>query len=265
MDATFYDKRVSEKVPTSDNPEMISLVDRIERWCRVTEGSRVLDFGCYDGYVLRKLLSRKRIRGIGLDISPAAVRLAQRLGNGQALEFVVSDGLPIPFPTASFDVVICSEILEHVADFGRIVGEISRVLAPGGRLYATMPNSLKDVWGPLQPLCRRVDEVEGHVRRMTLKEFVGAVTSNGYVVARAQYRGFILSAIWYRNVIYRPRVKEAGGRLLSGKESFIRDLATNTAHTAMHLYMAGDRPFARYRGCMSIDAAFIRAATQSVA
>jgi 2-polyprenyl-3-methyl-5-hydroxy-6-metoxy-1,4-benzoquinol methylase len=260
FDTAFYETRVSQKNPTSDNPEMTSLVDRIESWCQVKDGDRILDFGCYDGYILRRLSSRKQITGVGVDIAAAAVELANRLNTSSGLRFRVTDGGTLPFDPASFDVVVCSEILEHVPELDRVLGDIARVLVPGGRLYATMPNSLRDVWRPLHPLCRRIDEVEGHLRRMSRPDFLAAVVSHGFVPMRSRYRGFILSAIWYRNLIYTARVKALGIGLIGADRALSERLAKLVAYTAMRLYIVGDRPFSHYRRSMGIDAVFMRKA-----
>ncbi len=52
---------------------------------------------------------------------------------------IVSDILSIPVPDASFDAVLCTEVLEHVADPVRVVGELARVLRPSGKLIVTAP------------------------------------------------------------------------------------------------------------------------------
>lgn len=49
------------------------------------------------------------------------------------------DGLNIPFDNGSFDVILCTEVLEHAIDPEKLVSECSRVLAPGGVLYVTAP------------------------------------------------------------------------------------------------------------------------------
>ena len=51
----------------------------------------------------------------------------------------VCDIYEIPVEAGSFDVVICTEVLEHVLEPIRAIAEISRVLAPGGRLYLSAP------------------------------------------------------------------------------------------------------------------------------
>jgi ubiquinone/menaquinone biosynthesis C-methylase UbiE len=47
---------------------------------------------------------------------------------------------PLPFGNGSFDLVWCSEVIEHVADTGQWLSEVRRVLAPGGRLLVTTPS-----------------------------------------------------------------------------------------------------------------------------
>lgn len=258
FDAGFYERRASEKNPTSDNPEMTRLVRRIEEWCGIKDGLRVLDFGCYDGYIVRRLRARAGIEGIGIDISPSAMasaRLAARREGLDGLEFIVADGARLPFSDDAFNVVICSEILEHVPDIDAVLSEISRVLVHGGRLYATMPNSLSDVWHPFHALCRRVDQVEGHLRRMTKSEFIAALQKYRLQPTRVQYRGFVLSALWYSTFIYNPHIRRFGVSLIARQESPIQRLTRMAAYAMMHVYIGVDRLFRDNRRCMGIDAA----------
>ncbi len=52
---------------------------------------------------------------------------------------VYASGLALPFETASFDSVLCSEVLEHVAEPARLLAEAARVIRPGGRLLLSVP------------------------------------------------------------------------------------------------------------------------------
>jgi SAM-dependent methyltransferase len=237
---------------------MTGLVRKIHDWCGIEDGFRVLDFGCYDGYLVRRLRALNKVRGVGIDISPRAIALARQAAEQEGLdglEFIVTDGANLPFPNDSFDVVICSEILEHVPDLDAVLAEIARVLVKGGRLYATMPNSLSDVWQPFHALCRRVDLVEGHLRRMTRTEFIAALQRHGLQPTRVRYRGFVLSALWYSTFIYNPRIKRLGMSLISQQESLSQRSARLAAYAMMHAYIATDRLFQGSRRCMGIDAA----------
>lgn len=53
------------------------------------------------------------------------------------------DGRHIPFEDSSFDLILCTEVLEHAEDPGQLVREMSRVLQPGGMLFVTVPS----MWG----------------------------------------------------------------------------------------------------------------------
>jgi len=102
-------------------------------------GKRVLDIGCGDGIIA----SRKPgyASYVGLDISQKRLDRCTKLYGNERTEFKdvdVTHGLP--FADASFDVVIASEIIEHVIDVPAFLSEIHRVLSPGGTLIISTPN-----------------------------------------------------------------------------------------------------------------------------
>jgi len=254
---SFYEGRAEEKYPSSENPEMHELISRIVRWSQPRAGMQILDVGCYDGYLLRELSRRCATEGVGIDISTHALGLARSLTRGERIRFVLSNAESLPFASDVFDVVVCSEILEHIPDLDRALTEIARVLAKGGRAYATMPNALNDVWPPLRPICRRVDRIEGHLRRLSREEFISVMRDHGLEVTTVRYRGFAASALWYSWLIYRPQVKRRAVSMASGENVSSR-LLRSLAFAGMKAYLAVDRQFNGYRGCMGIDATFIK-------
>ena len=253
----FYNARASQKYATSDNPEMLNLVNRVVRWCNISDGARLLDFGCFDGYLLSRIRRRRSVQAVGIDISIVALKQAQQASD-QEISLVGAGNGGLPFFNEQFDVVICSEILEHVADLEETLSELTRVLKPGGRLYATMPNDLDRVWAPLRGVCRKVDEVEGHLRRMRLEEFCNAGLRLGLQVERTQYRGFLFSAIWYRLLIYNPRIKRHGMATINSSSSVLATVAQRAAYGGMRAYLWADSLFSRSRRCMGYDVAFVR-------
>ena len=61
-------------------------------------------------------------------------------GPPDGLSSVVNgDGTGLPFPDATFDRIVCSEVLEHIPDDGAALAELHRVLRPGGVLAVTVP------------------------------------------------------------------------------------------------------------------------------
>ena len=78
---------------------------------------------------------------------------------------VQANGLTLPFADGSFDRIIASEVLEHVPDDLGVMSELFRVLAPGGRLAATVPSQLPEqiCWW-LNESYHAPASVGGHVR-----------------------------------------------------------------------------------------------------
>jgi SAM-dependent methyltransferase len=75
----------------------------------------------------------------GLDLaSPGAVVVHSDVAFGPAVD-LIADAHGLPFPAASFDLVVAVAVLEHVADPQRCVAEIARVLTPGGHVFAVTP------------------------------------------------------------------------------------------------------------------------------
>jgi SAM-dependent methyltransferase len=75
------------------------------------------------------------------DFSPGMIEEASRnlASHESRFTFMQIDAQSIPFPDASFDVVIANYMLYHVPDRARAIGEMARVLRPGGRLYTATP------------------------------------------------------------------------------------------------------------------------------
>jgi SAM-dependent methyltransferase len=99
-------------------------------------GERVLEVGCGAGHVLQQFRDTRRT---GVDLSSGMVAKARsRLGN--TIELARASGDQSPFATSTFDVVLCTEVLEHVPDPAAVIAELVRVARPGARIVVSIPN-----------------------------------------------------------------------------------------------------------------------------
>ncbi len=113
---------------------------------------RLLDLGCNRGMYV-SLYENGPV--VGVDIAHTVLRVARQRCAGAS--FVQGDAATLTFfRPASFDAVLCSEVLEHVLEPERVLTGCYRVLRPSGRLLLTTPNYRKrrPAWVPVGPLRR---------------------------------------------------------------------------------------------------------------
>jgi SAM-dependent methyltransferase len=101
--------------------------------------ARILEVGCGAGTTGAQAKSAGRAsRYVGIELDPAAAARAESVLDEVVIGNVES--LTLPFPTASFDVLILSEILEHLIDPWSVLKRLAPLLVPRGTLYASSPN-----------------------------------------------------------------------------------------------------------------------------
>ena len=117
-------------------------------------GLEWLDVGCGAGRTYAQWAAPGASRYAGVDLSETAVEQARAAG---IEAHVVPDADQLPFEDESFDAAICVEVLEHLFAPHEAAAEIRRVLRPGGRLIASVPNaiywrmrlnSVQGMWNP---------------------------------------------------------------------------------------------------------------------
>ncbi|MCC6949592.1 MAG: class I SAM-dependent methyltransferase [Bradyrhizobiaceae bacterium] len=97
----------------------------------------ILDMGAGSGFLTRLLVKSRARSTAGL----AACDIDEKPFSGDGVPFTrcnVDEGLP--YPDASFDAVAAIEVMEHTRSSYRVLGEIARVLKPGGMLIFSVPN-----------------------------------------------------------------------------------------------------------------------------
>jgi SAM-dependent methyltransferase len=93
---------------------------------------RVMDLGCGPGDSVDLFRSvRPDVSWVGVDIAESPEVAARMRADA---EFVTFDGRQLPFDDATFELVYCKQVLEHVEHPRELIAEVARVLAPGGHL-----------------------------------------------------------------------------------------------------------------------------------
>jgi SAM-dependent methyltransferase len=126
---------------------------------------RILEVGCSTGFkpfALQHRFPEAEVFGIDPDADAVALAngMAERLDPARYAcvpAFRVGVGEDLPFEDSSFDLIVSLTTIEHVADVDRVLGEMARVLRPGGVLYLEAPNYLwpyePHVGAIMPPLC----------------------------------------------------------------------------------------------------------------
>ena len=142
------------------------------------DDARILDAGCGSGRMLDELAAHGEVTGV--DSDPACVAAAGARGRN-----VLPAELPhLPFSGASFDLVTCFDVIEHLDDDVAALRELRRVAVPSGRLLATVP--------AYQSLWSRHDVVNRHRRRYHAGSFAAAAETAGWTVERQTYFNSLL-------------------------------------------------------------------------
>ncbi|MGE3466277.1 MAG: class I SAM-dependent methyltransferase [Pyrinomonadaceae bacterium] len=103
------------------------------------ERRRVLDIACGTGYGIG-LLGKFAEFVVGIDVDPGAARAA-RQECGPSDSVLLADGLCLPFPDRTMDIVTSFETLEHLHQRPEFLSELRRVLKDDGRLIMSTPNA----------------------------------------------------------------------------------------------------------------------------
>lgn len=131
----------------------------------------------------------------------------------------------------AFDVVVCSEVLEHIDDHAAALGAIVRHLRPGGRLYLSVPLR-QDLW-------TQVDDAVGHVRRYGRGELAGMCKGLGLDVLDDLSTGFPLYNAYYQVLGRKSPEETASG----ARRSPVVSLVTGVLAKALSLETRVSTPF----------------------
>jgi ubiquinone/menaquinone biosynthesis C-methylase UbiE len=176
-----YDDELWELVGEDPGPPPTAIADFVRG---LERAERALDLGAGDGR-LTELIDAQELTGA--DVSTVALERARRRLPATVELVELEPDAPLPFADSAFDLVLCSETIEHVRDVQLLLSEIRRVLRPGGRLALTTPASA--------PLVRPPDPLSPHLRLFTKRSLRRLLSELGFEVVSLRRRGGTLLAL----------------------------------------------------------------------
>lgn len=145
---------------------------------------KVLDYGCGMGHIMERFIE-KGVNVWGVDMSGEAVDACiRRCRDSKYFHGVkIFDGGELPFETAAFDLITCTECIEHILPehMENLLSELLRVLKPGGRILITTPNEENFLLSELCcPECNTIYHKVGHVNWFSVDKLTKLMEEHGY-------------------------------------------------------------------------------------
>lgn len=161
-------------------PERLRFYDEIADSCITLHPKKIIDIGCGTGELLRRIVNRvPAVDVVGIDHAKSAVDRARNLvpsGRWYVADLYTFES------ERDFDLVICTEVLEHLQRPEHAVERLARLCAVGGRLAVTVPDGA-------------IDDYEGHVNFWTESEFEAFMSRFGRASVTRVDRGNCLFAL----------------------------------------------------------------------
>ncbi|MBI2031372.1 MAG: class I SAM-dependent methyltransferase [Candidatus Levybacteria bacterium] len=157
----------------------------------------ILDVGCASGWFLNEV-SRKfpKAECTGIDPYEDAIKYGKK--KYEKLNLIVADGHDIPLPSSTFDLVICSEVLEHVANPEKVVGEIKRVMAPNGIALIEMDSGnilFRMIWYWWTHMRKGVWQ-HAHLHSFNAKKLEKIIKKGGLIIVEKKVFNFTMAVTY---------------------------------------------------------------------
>ena len=117
---------------------------------QLKDGERILEVGCGYGWISEALFREAAILWTGVDRSEAMAKHLRANLSQYNPSVSIADACQLPFASRSFDKILCTGVLMHIADERTALEEMIRVLIPGGLLVCSMNNALSPFCVPVR-------------------------------------------------------------------------------------------------------------------
>lgn len=150
-----FDEEAARRVETTYlTPDVVAQRQATLRALELRPGERVLDIGSGPGLLAQDMAITVGSGGriCGLDISESMLAMSRkRCANLPWVDFRAGDAINLPFSDGEFDVAVCTQVYEYVADVDTALRDARRVLRPGGRLLVVDTDWDSMVWHSTSP------------------------------------------------------------------------------------------------------------------
>lgn len=147
MDNTIDYEKYYEKISLREIPKETKFLEQfrinlivklLKDNIKFLESKKILDLGCGDGEIICRIANFSK-NCVGIDIAKNRLMKFKDQANRLGVKLVQGSIEKTSFPNQEFDVVICTEVLEHIKDYKRVLLEVSRILKGNGYLLLTVP------------------------------------------------------------------------------------------------------------------------------
>lgn len=189
---------------------------------------KVLEVGCGAGQFIRAIKHlRPNLECHGSDISAEAIKTAKIKNDGVIYE---PNSNVLPYPDNSFNAVLIFDVLEHVADYKKLLAEIKRILKPSGIFYCFAP--CEGDWTALWYYLRHfkvftnlTEKYAGHVNHFSRAKWLKDFKEAGFEVERKRYSEHFLGQLLGVVVFWLMDKKAGEGQM--NNETFFAELNQN--------------------------------------
>ena len=184
----------------------------------IKPGFKVLDIGCGSGRHLGEISRFQDVLAVGSDLcledlkqAGERLRFHEQVGEhgGGPWGLLVCDITGLPYSDQTFDLVICSEVMEHIPDHRQAASELVRVLKPGGNLVVSVPRFLPE------RLCWALSDEYynsngGHLRIYKKDQVVKLVEEAGVSKWAEHHAHALHSPYWWLKCLVGPTRQDSG-------------------------------------------------------
>ncbi|WP_321496012.1 class I SAM-dependent methyltransferase [uncultured Desulfobacter sp.] len=178
----------------------------------ISPGHRILDIGCGEGRHTVRACQESGTVCIGADFgfgnlvaTKNKLEFHESLNDLSCRNWALSamDITALPFEDNSFDVVICSEVLEHIPDDNKAINELVRIVRPGKILAVSVPRAWPE-WICWQLSDEYYDTDMGHVRIYSKKQIIEKIEDKGTRYLGSHYAHSLHTPYWWLKCFSGP-------------------------------------------------------------